>query len=223
MPVLGRRQLDLLGLLHQRADPVDLLAFADRVGNPPDQLVQPIERQRHGADRPAASRLLRQPRDIHVAEGGQHQRARDRRRRHHQHVRGVALGGDRQPLVHAEAMLLVDHGKHEVAERHLFLEQRMRADHDVNRSVFQPGQRRAALAALLAAGQDRHPQSCALGQRRDRGEMLPGKDFGRRHQRRLSAGLDRARHGKQRHHGLAGADVALQQPAACARAPRGRR
>ncbi len=41
--------------------------------------------------------------------------------------------------------------------------------------------------------------------------MLLGENFGRRHQRRLRAGLDRAQHGEQRHQGFAGADIALQQ------------
>ena len=51
-----------------------------------------------------------------------------------------------------------------------------------------------------------------FGERRDGGEMLAHQDFGRRHQRGLAAGLDHGRGGQQRHHGLAGADVALQQP-----------
>ena len=42
--------------------------------------------------------------------------------------------------------------------------------------------------------------------------MLARENFGRRHQRRLAAGLDHGRGGEQRHHGLAGADIALQQP-----------
>ena len=42
-------------------------------------------------------------------------------------------------------------------------------------------------------------------------KMLPRKNLGRRHQRRLRAGLDRGRHGEQRDHGLAAADIALQQ------------
>ena len=41
--------------------------------------------------------------------------------------------------------------------------------------------------------------------------MLARQDFGRRHERRLTAGLDHMRRGEQRDHGLAGADVAVQQ------------
>ena len=76
----------------------------------------------------------------------------------------------------------------------------------------EPLQRLVALLAALAAGQDGDAKAGLLGERRDGGEMLPGEDFGRRHQRGLAAGLDHGRGGEQRHHGLAGADVALQQP-----------
>ena len=41
--------------------------------------------------------------------------------------------------------------------------------------------------------------------------MLLGEDFGGRHQRRLVAGFDRMQHGQRGDHGLAAADVALQQ------------
>ena len=41
--------------------------------------------------------------------------------------------------------------------------------------------------------------------------MLAGEDFGRRHQGGLPASLDHRRCRKQRHHRLAGADVAMQQ------------
>ena len=87
----------------------------------------------------------------------------------------------------------------------------MRADDEIDRAVFEAGQRVASLAALFAAGQDREAQSDTLRQRRNGRQMLARQDFRRRHQRRLAAGLHRARHGEQRHHGLAGADIALQQ------------
>jgi hypothetical protein len=88
----------------------------------------------------------------------------------------------------------------------------MGADDDVDRAARQPGQNLRALAALLPAGEDRDAHAGPLGQRRDRSKMLAREDFGRRHQRGLSAGLDGARHRKQRHHRLARADIALQQP-----------
>ena len=42
--------------------------------------------------------------------------------------------------------------------------------------------------------------------------MLARQDFGRRHERRLAAGLDHGRGGEQRDDGLARADVAVQKP-----------
>ena len=41
--------------------------------------------------------------------------------------------------------------------------------------------------------------------------MLLGQNFGRRHECDLIARLDRLQGGQRRHHGLAAADVALQQ------------
>ena len=76
----------------------------------------------------------------------------------------------------------------------------------------EPLQRVGALAAALAAGEDGDADAGSLGKRRDRLEMLARQDFGRRHQRGLAAGLDHGRRGEQRDDGLAGADIALQQP-----------
>ena len=92
------------------------------------------------------------------------------------------------------------------------LEQRVGADDDVDLAARQAGQRVGAFAAFLAAGEDGDAQPDLGGKRRDRRQMLARQDFGRRHQCRLAAGLDRARHGQQRDDRLAGADIALQKP-----------
>ena len=42
------------------------------------------------------------------------------------------LRGEREALVHAEAVLLVDDGEREIAERDLVLEQRMGADQQID-------------------------------------------------------------------------------------------
>ena len=151
-----------------------------------------LERNGAGVDRLAAGRLLAQLRDVHVAEIGQHQRARDRRRGQHQHVDGLALAREREPLVHAEAMLLVDDGEREVAECDVVLEQRMGADQQIDLAEREALEDVAALAAALAAGEDRDADAGGFGERRDGVEMLAREDFGRRHQRRLPAGLDHA-------------------------------
>ena len=50
------------------------------------------------------------------------------------------------------------------------------------------------------------------GEALQRRVVLAGQHLGRRHQRRLRAALDRDQHRQQRDHGLAAADIALQQP-----------
>ena len=147
------------------------------------------------------------------------ERARDGRRRHDQHVGAgaAALGLQRQALVHAEAVLLVDDGEGEIAEDHVRLEQRVRADDDVDVAAGEALQHLLARAALLAPREQADAQAGLLGQRRDGFEMLAGEHFRRRHQRRLRAGLHRDGHGEQRDDRLAGADVALQQPQHAAR------
>ena len=64
-------------------------------------------------------------------------------------------------------------------------------------------------APLHRPGQqgDRHRRQVRQG-----AKVLAGEHLGGRHQRGLGAGLHRAQHGQQRHQGLAGADIALQQP-----------
>ena len=201
-----------LGFLDQRADPVDQLAGCQRAADRVDHLVEAAHGHRAGIDRLPSRRLFAQFRDIHVAEIGQHQRARDRRRAQHQHVDGLALGGQRQPLAHAEAMLLVDHGERQRLEDDVVLDQRMGADQQIDLAVGKPRQQFAPLLALFAAGEDRDPQAGALGQRRDGLDVLARQDFGRRHQRGLLADLGDGGGRQQRHHGLAGSDIALQQP-----------
>ncbi len=86
----------------------------------------------------------------------------------------------------------------------------MRADDD-----RQPSRPPARAAALARSAPFTEPVSSATGtgdSARQRAVVLLRQHLGRRHQRRLRAGLDRAQHGEQRHQRLAGADIALQQP-----------
>ena len=209
---LGGSEIDLFRLVDQRADPIDALAFVERAADRRLDLGDPRQRNGAGVDGLAAGRLLAQFGHVHVAEISEHQRARNRRRGKHQHVHRVALLRQRQPLVHAEAVLFVDDGQGEIVERHLVLKQRMGAEQQVDVAEREPVEDFRARAAALAPGEDGDVEACGLGQRRDGGEMLAGEQLGRRHERRLPAGLDHRRRGEQRHHRLAGADIALQQP-----------
>ena len=121
--------------------------------------------------------------------------------------------------MHAEAVLLVDHHEREVAERDRLLEQRVRADQNVDVAVLRARREsRRARAPFRGpvSSATRKPAGC--GEALDGLQVLAGQQLGRRHQRGLRAGLDRRRHGEQRHHRLAAADIALQQPQHAVRA-----
>ena len=72
------------------------------------------------------------------------------------------LRAEREPLVHAEAVLLVDDRQREIAERDVVLEQRMGADDEIDIAGGKPGENVVALAAALAAGEDGEPDAGGL-------------------------------------------------------------
>ncbi len=212
--LFGRGDVEGLGFGHQRAHPIDLRAAGDRAVEPVDHLIEALARHGAGEHGLAARRLLVEPRHVHVAIAREQQRARDRRRGHHQEL-GAAAAALRlkpEPLMHAEAVLLVDDHEGEVLEGDRLLKQRVGADQDVDAPVAQARKDLLPLLATLAPGEKGDAKTRRRGEALDGLEVLPGEQLGRRHQRRLSAGLDRGRHGEQRDDGLAAADIALQQP-----------
>ncbi len=112
----------------------------------------------------------------------------------------------------AEAVLLVDDGEAEVVEGDGVLDERVGAHRDVDRAVAQAGQRAGALGRPVAPGDERHGEARRLRARQKAGEMLAREDLRGRHQRGLAPAFHRVGHGEERHHRLARADVALQQP-----------
>jgi len=127
-------------------------------------------------------------------------------------------------LLDAEAVLLVDDHDTERRELHSLLDQRVRADDEVDPPVGQPGQHITALVAGDAVGEERDPQRALAEQGRTavldgeaveqlghRRRMLLGQYLGRRHQRALMAALHRREQRRHRHHRLARAHIALQQ------------
>ena len=125
-------------------------------------------------------------------------------------VRGLRAEGP--ALLHPEPVLLVDNRHREGPERDLLLDQRVRPDGDrgftrrergAGGRMF-PGRQRAR------EQHDRHPE---LGADALEGqEMLLGEGLGRRHERSLMAPLDRTQKRVESHHGLARADVPLEEP-----------
>ena len=109
-------------------------------------------------------------------------------------------------------MLFVDDDEREIAEFDTGLEERVRAGENMDRPGGEIGQGRFALCSPLAAGQDGHPKTGGLRQRRQGSRMLARQQFRRRHDGRLAAGFDHRRRGQQRDHGLSRSDISLKQP-----------
>ncbi|MDT4832385.1 hypothetical protein FQZ97_659410 [compost metagenome] len=88
----------------------------------------------------------------------------------------------------------------------------MGADHQLRLARLHACRGLALVARLQAAGQPGHRHAERLQPGRQFAEVLLGQDFGRRHQRRLVAGIDGLARRQRGDDGLAAADVALQQP-----------
>ncbi len=114
-------------------------------------------------------------------------------------------------MANAKPMLLIDHREPEVSEDDAFLNERMRADGDVDCPAGQRGKRGAARRGLVAADEERDAKADARRQRGHALVVLAGENFGRGHHRGLPARFDHVRHRQERDDGLARADVALQQ------------
>ena len=144
MALLGGRQIALLlGSPTSGQTQYSRSPRAERRARPRARIASmPGERHDARVDRLAAGRLLAQLRDLHVAVERQHQGARDRRRGHHQQIGRCALGRERQPLMDAEAVLLVDHRQRQIGEGDLVLEQGVGADRQPGPPLARPASRR---------------------------------------------------------------------------------
>ena len=202
----------MFALRDQRAHPIDARPARHRAADRRHHVLHGVGRFLDRLDRLAPGGLLVEDRDRHVAEDREHEGPRDGGRRHDQEFGGAPLLGQGQALGDAEPVLLVDDDEAEVAERDAVREQRMRAHHEVDRAVREAGLRGGPVGRPVAPGQHGHAQPGGLGERRHAGAVLARQDLGRHHQGRLAAGLDHGGRGEERHHGLARADVALEQP-----------
>ncbi|KGS71199.1 hypothetical protein X979_6010 [Burkholderia pseudomallei MSHR7527] len=216
----SRLQLQRLAFLDERAHPVHLTARERRLAHAADHLVAPRVRHEPREDRRAPGRQLVDRRHVEIRVVRHRERARDRRRRHHQLVRLEArravgrvrrLRPQREPLLDAEAVLLVDDHEPEPREFDGVLNHRVRADHELRGAERGRLERRALVLRLQAAGEPRDRHAERLEPAAQLARVLLGEDFGGRHQRGLVAGVDRLRGRERRDDRLAAADVALQQ------------
>ena len=126
---------DLPDGIHAVVDEVDLPAAIEfLLDGGLDQLVVPAGD--HGLDRHAV--LGRRFDHAHVAQSDQRhvQGARDRRGRHGQHVHFLAHLLEALFMADAKALLFVDDQQAEVGELHVFREQPVGADQDVDLAGF---------------------------------------------------------------------------------------
>ena len=208
--LLGRPRLDRLGLGDERADDVGLPPVLEvpaeaGVGRAAALVAHPA--RDHGL---AVRGGLRDLGHVEVAEDGLRERARDRRRRHVQHVR--RRPPERAPLLDPETVLLVDDGDGEGAELDLLLDERVRADGDVGLAAREPLADGAALRGRDRAREQLAADPQLVADALDGEKVLLGEGFRGRHQRALVPAFDRAQERVERDDGLPRADVALEEP-----------
>ena len=135
----------------------------------------------------------------------------------------VALGAEGVALLDAEAVLLVDDDEAEVGEVDALLQEGVGADDDAGAAVGDLGARLPLRRGLQRPGEQGDAGAgrvaVELAGAAERAEQLPdaagvlgGEDLGRGEQGGLPAGVDDLGHGTERDDGLAGADLALQEP-----------
>jgi hypothetical protein len=207
-----RPDLQPFARLDQRADPVDLLARLDRPADGLDHRAELAEGERPRPDRLSPGRLFPKLGERDVAIAGEHHGPWDRGRGHQQHVGIDALGAELHPLIHAEAVLFVDHHQAEIGKANLRLKQGVGADHDLGFGGRDRLKQALPPRGALASGKEADLDSDRLQQRREPLGMLSCQHLGRRHQGGLRARLDRLQHGQRRDHRLAAADIALKEP-----------
>jgi hypothetical protein len=106
-------------------------------------------------------------------------------------------------------MLFVDDRHAERPERHLVLDQGVRADHDQRPAAPDLGDGRSALGRRRPLHERDHAHAERHEQLGEADQVLRCQRLGRCHERPLPPALDRAHQGMCGHGRLAGADVAL--------------
>ena len=174
-------------------------------------------RQELGGHRRAARRQLIDDRHVEVRVVAHRERARNRRCAHHELVRlqVAAFAGSfrtqRQALLHAEAVLLVDDGEGEVAERDWSLEQRVGADgHLTGAGLHRASASRFSFLDRLPVSQATSTPS-GRSQPENWAKCCSARISVGAITRHLPTGFDRLQRGERGDDRLAAAHVALQQ------------
>ncbi|MNJ42093.1 hypothetical protein D3C77_370440 [compost metagenome] len=204
----------LFGLFDQGTDPIGLTSFGARGAHPFDHFEAPAVSDQHSVDRRTPRWQFIEDRGVQVGVGTHRQGPWDRRCGHDQLVRAklaaYAFLAQRQALLDAEAVLFVDDRQGQVLELHLVLEQCMGADHHGG-TTCDLLQGAGAGFALELAGQPGDLDAQRLQPALEGHEVLFGENLCGGHQRHLIACLERLQGRQGRDHGLAGANVTLDQ------------
>ena len=195
VPVFCRRDVDLFGFFHKRADPVGTPTGGQRRAKARHHVGQPVKRQGTRFDRKAPGGFLIKPRLFKVAIGRHGERAWNRCRRHHDHVDPDAFLPKQDTLAHPEPVLFVDHGKAQIMIDDVFRDQGMGADNDLRRAVGESRQDRLAAASPTLAKKQVRFDAERRQKAADRCVMLACQDLGRCQECRLRAALDGVEHG----------------------------
>ena len=212
-----RRSLRLqpFALLDERIDDVSLPPLVELRADEFHRVRQFLRRAHERDDASAPRRHLIKRGHIEVPVKRHRERARDRRCRHHEHIRHRALAAQASPLHHAELVLLINHRQPQPRNPRALIKQRMSADENVRLRIRTLGlrreQRHLARVLLSRAGAQRDADAERLQQAAEIQEVLLSENLRRRHERGLEARLHAQQHRAHRHERLAGADIAVQQ------------
>ena len=174
--------------------------------------------QRHAVrgDAGASGGKLANHGDVEVAKGRHRHGARDGRGREHQCVRDVLrLSVQQVPLLHTEAMLLVDHHEAKVEKLHVVLQQGVGADDDARLTGGRAQERRALLCHRQLSGDERGGEKRAqLGAEHllHGAQVLSGQHLGGREENGLTAGVGDLQHGAQGHERFTRTHLTLHEP-----------
>ncbi len=148
---------------------------------------------------------------VEVAVEGKREGARNRRRGQQQDVGSGPLSDQGRPLLHPEAVLLVDHREAQPAEGHALLHQGVGPDHQPGRAVREARADERLLARRLAAQQELRSELERLQQPGETGRVLLGQELGGRHEGCLEVVLRRQEHREQGYDSLARPHVAHKE------------
>ena len=149
-----------------------------------------IIRQYESANREAVDRGRGD--HAHILDAGQRhlQGARNRRRGQGQHVNIGAQPLQLFLMSDPEMLFLVHHQKHEIVERDIFTQQRVRADHDIDLARCEGALGLGRLTRRHQTGELRDPRRGAGEAFLEGREMLAAQQRRRHHHRDLTAGHD---------------------------------